>query len=219
MSSFKKIFISIKSQIDSIADDFENHEALAEAAINDLQQLATTTRQHEFRIDKMNIRYQTRLNELDKEAGLWSERAIKIKDHDKPKALQCVKRLRFVKQQIEQITKQLGASENQLSDIQEDQNTIQQQILQLKTKKEVLAARQNRNNLQKSLQGVTTTNIDAQSVFDRWEGAVIGDEYESSQEIDSLSSEFERQEDDIELSLMLDELTSESENHSAQIGE
>jgi len=219
MSSFKKIFISIKSQIDSIADDFENHEALAEAAINDLQQLAVTTRQHKFRLHKMIDQYQTQLQKLEQESTLWSERALKMREQDEQKALQCVKRLRSVKQQTVQITKQLQDSENQEASIQADQNAIQEQLLQLKTKKELLAARQNRSHLQKSMQGLASSSIDVQGVFDRWEGTVVGDEYESSQEVDSLSNTFEKQEDELELQLMLDELSKGSSNHSDQAGE
>ncbi len=36
MNSLKRIFVSLKGQIDHVADEFENHEALAGAAIQDL---------------------------------------------------------------------------------------------------------------------------------------------------------------------------------------
>lgn len=219
MSSFKKIFISIKSQIDSIADDFENHEALAEAAINDLQQLAVSTRQHGFRLQKMINRYQAQLIELEKESTLWSERALKVKEQDQQKALLCVKRLRSVNQQIEQLDKQLQAAENQLATVQIDQNAIQQQIVQLKTKKELLSTRQNRNQVQKSIHGYERSAIDVEGVFDRWEGVVVGNEFESVQAVDSLSSSFEKQEDEMELLLMLEELGNDSAKQSERAGE
>ena len=219
MSNIKKIFISIKSQIDSIADDFENHEALAEAAIKDLQQLAVTTRHHGYRVSKMVKQYKEQLNELETEATVWSERAIKVRDDDEQKALQCVKRLRSVKQQIEQINKQLHASENQEASIKNDQNAINEQLLQLKTKKEMLAARQNRSHLQKTIQEGSVSNIDIQGVFDRWEGSVVGNEYQTYEEIDPLSSTFEKQEDELELKLMLDELNNSQETQSTKDGE
>lgn len=219
MNNIKKIFISIKSQIDSIADDFENHEALAEAALSDLQQLATTTRQHGFRINKMVMLYKNQLSELEKEAVLWSERALKIRDQDEQKALQCVKRLRTVKKQIDLISKQLQEAETQEANIKTDQNAIQEQLLQLKTKKEMLAARQNRSQMQKTLQGFNASSIDVQGVFDRWEGTVVGDEYMPSQEEDALLSSFEQEEDELELKLMLDELNNSQATQAEQKGE
>ena len=219
MNNFRKIFISIKSQVDSIADDFENHEALAETAINDLQQLAVSTRQHAFRIDKMINHYQQQLTDLEKQAALWSERAIKVRTEDEQKALQCVKRLRAVKQQIDQITKQLDESENQASSIQVDVQAIQEQILKLKTKKELLAARQNRSQLQNSLQGSTISSIDVERVFDRWEGSVVGDEFVSSQQQDPLSNTFDQQEEEMELRLMLEALENSKTPNPDQSGE
>lgn len=219
MNNFRKIFISIKSQIDSIADDFENHEALADSAINDLQQLAVNTRQHEFRLHKMIKQYQQQLTDMEKEAALWTERAIKVRSEDEQKALQCVKRLRAVKQQIDQISKQLSQSETQATHIQADLQAIQEQILQLKTKKELLAARQNRSQLQKSLQGSTISSIDVQGIFDRWEGSVVGDEFVSSQQEDPLSSSFDQQEDELELRLMLEELDNSKTPDPDQLGD
>ena len=54
MNSLKRIFVSIKSQIDHVADEFENHEALATAAIQDLQELSRKTRLHLHRVSKMS---------------------------------------------------------------------------------------------------------------------------------------------------------------------
>jgi len=156
---------------------------------------------------------------LEKDSGLWSERALKVRDKDEQKALQCVKRLRSVQQQISQITQQLQQSENQQVNIKTDQQAIEEQILQLKTKKEMLAARQNRSHLQKSMQSFTASSIDAQGVFDRWEGTVVGDEYHSNQEVDNLSSTFEQQEDELELLSMLEELSVSQAKHSDQEGE
>ena len=48
-------------------------------------------------------------------------------------------------------------------------------------------------HLQKSLQGATTSSIDVQGVFDRWEGRIVSEEYDVPTEIsDSLSSSFEQ---------------------------
>ena len=48
----------------------------------------------------MSAQYQKQLEEQQEQARLWSERAIKAKDEDEQKALQCVKRLRQTQQQI-----------------------------------------------------------------------------------------------------------------------
>jgi len=216
MNSLKRLYISIKGQIDHAADDFENHEALASVAIKDLQAIASKTRLHLHRISKMTEQYQKQIEELKEQRILWTNRALKAKKQDEDKALQCVKRLRQTKKQIALIEKQYEESTNQENKIREDLNAIQEQIVILRNKKEMLAVRQNRTHLHDALQENQFNSLDnVQQVFDRWEGRVVSAEYDipvASE--DSLVNGFEQEEDKLALKMMLDEL-SESNDSSA----
>ncbi len=70
MNNLKRIFVSIKSQIDHVADEFENHEALAGVAIEDLQEIASKTRLHLHRVSKMSEQYQKQLSDQQEQAKL-----------------------------------------------------------------------------------------------------------------------------------------------------
>ena len=211
MNNLKRIFVSIKSQIDHVADEFENHEALAGVAIDDLQEIASKTRLHLHRVSKMSEKYKQQLIVQKQQANLWSDRAIKSKDKDEQKALQCVKRLRQIQQQIKSLEQQCIESTAQEEKIQADIELIQDQLQTLKTKKEMLAARQNRSNLQGSLSIKSSGSLqEVQNVFERWEGSVVSSEFSTSEqtiEIDSLAQPFEQEEDELALKMMLDELT------------
>ncbi len=214
MNNLKRIFVSIKSQIDHVADEFENHEALAGVAIEDLQAIASKTRLHLHRVSKMSEQYQQQLLEQQEQAGLWSERAIKVRQEDEQKALQCVKRLRQVQQQIKSLEQQCQESTAQEEKIRADLELIQEQLQSLKNKKEILAARQNRTNLQETIgnsQGGSLQEV--QNVFQRWEGSVISSEFSTPEPIvesDSFSKPFEQEEDELALKMMLNELTEQS---------
>ncbi len=210
MNSFKRLFVSIKGQIDHVADEFENHEALAGAAIQDLQEIARKTRLHLHRVGKMSESYRQQLQQQEEQARLWSERAIKIRSQDEQKALQCVRRLRQAQRQISTLEQQLEESMVQENKIRSDLNAIQEQLLVLKNKKEILAARQNRASVQEALLDKRGNSLqEVQTIFDRWEGSVVGSEYDVPEPIDSdsFADEFEQEEDEIALKTMLDELT------------
>ncbi len=209
MNSFKRLFVSIKSQIDHVADEFENHEALAEAAIRDLQEVAGNTRLHLHRIGNLREQYQKQLQEQQEQARLWSERALKTKREDEQKALQCVRRLRQAQRQCAALERQIDESKEQESKVRDDLNAIQEQLLVLKNKKEILAARQNRAGLRERLTDHRGTPVsDAKSVFERWEGSVFCSEHDMPEAVDSdaLAQEFELEEDELALKAMLDEL-------------
>ncbi len=212
MNSLKRIFISIKSQIDQVANDFENHEALAEAAIQDLQTMGSKTRLHLHRVSKMSAHYQKQLEQQQKLAQLWSERALKARKEDEQKALQCVKRLRQTQQQITLLEQQYQESCKQESTIRDDLSRISEQLLVLKNKKEILAARQNRSNIQESLTTKEGNPMqEVNNIFERWEGSVVSSEFEAADldldfEPDPLAHKFEQEEDEQALKNMLDEL-------------
>ncbi len=212
MNSLKRIFISVKGQIDHAADEFENHEALAGVAIQDLQTIASKTRLHLHRISKMTEQYQKQLEDQKQQQELWTARAIKAKKQDEQKALQCIKRLCQTKKQITLLEQQHEQSTQQENKIREDLNSIQEQLLILKNKKEMLAVRQTRTHLQNSIQDNKENSLDnVQQVFDRWEGRIVSEEYDVPTEMsDTLSSSFEQEEETLALKMMLDELTDDS---------
>ncbi|MCK4840573.1 MAG: PspA/IM30 family protein [Methylococcales bacterium] len=210
MKSLNRIFVSIKSQIDHAADKFENHEALAAVAIEDLQTIASKTRLHLHRVSKLSEQYKKQLEEQQQQARLWTERAVKAKTEDQKKALQCLKRLREAQRKIEILEQQLLESEAQGNKISNDLNNIQDQLLFLKNQKEMLAARQNRSHIQESLQNNQGNSLtEVQSIFERWEGSVVSGEYETTELADPLANTYEQEEDELALQIMLDELTTE----------
>jgi phage shock protein A len=219
MNSLKRIFVSIKSQIDHVADEFENHEALAGAAIEDLQALQQKTRLHLHRISKLSSQYQEKISQEHEQARLWSERAMKVRNEDEAKALQCVKRLRDTQQKIALLEQQYSHSSEQEGKIRNDLEIIQQQLQILKNKKEMLSARQNRTALQEALQEKHGNSLrGVQDLFDRWEGSVVSAEAESISinDSDSLAQTFEQEEDELNLKMMLDELVAAQPNHKDQ---
>jgi len=215
MNNLKRIFISLRSQIDHVADEFENHEALAGVAIEDLQEIASKTRLHLHRVSKMSGQYQQQLVEQQQQASLWSERAIKVRQEDEQKALQCVKRLRQVQQQIKSLELQCQESTAQEEKIRADLEQIQEQMQSLRSKKEILSARQNRANIQETLGNNHVGSLqEVQNVFQRWEGSVVSSEFSAPEPIvdnDSFAKPFEQEEDQLALKMMLDELTEQSD--------
>lgn len=208
MNTLKRIFISMKAQIDNVADEFENHEALAEAAIKDLETLGRKTRVHLHKVHKMVVQYQQQLEDLQEQETLWTQRALKAREQDEKKALQCVKRLRSVREQLKHAETLYQQSQTQETKIQGDLNHLQNQLQTLKNKKELLTARENRTHVQQTMENQKATGDDVDDIFSRWESSVVGNEYQTTDATaeDEFTAEFEKDEDDVELKMLLDEL-------------
>lgn len=213
MNTFKRMFVSLKAQIDHVADEFENHEALAGAAIKDLEALGRKTRVHLHKVHNMVLQYKRQLDDLKEQEKLWTQRALKVRGEDEKKALQCVKRLQGVRGQIRHVEKLYQQGQTQESKVQEDLNHIQAQLQNLKNKKELLTARQNRVHVEKTLHEQKLDGDDVDDIFARWENSVVGNEYQYSEisAEDELAADFEKDENEEELKMLLDELSEEQD--------
>ena len=215
MNSLKRIFFTLKAQLDEVADDFENHEAVAGVAIKELEAYQGKTRIHQHRLQEMIQQFETKLGDLNKEAETWSARAVKLKEQDEAKALECVKRLVQVQKQMKAIEPELAKAKEQFGQCHKDLSEIQAQLHALHTQKEVLSARQNRIHLQSSLRTEhSNPATGAQAVFKRWEQSVIGAELTGSVPPikDSFADEFVQEESTLELQILLAELAIKQPN-------
>ena len=209
MNSLKRIFFTLKAQLDEVADDFENHEAVAGVAIKELEAYQGKTRIHQYRLQEMIQQFETKLADLHKEAESWSARAVKIKDEDEAKALECVKRLVQIQKQIKAIEPELAKAKEQFTQCHKDLTDIQAQLHTLHTQKEVLSARQNRIQLQTSMRSEhVNPATGAQAIFKRWEQSVVGAELTGPIPPikDSFADEFAQEESTLELQMLLAEL-------------
>ncbi|MBK8815671.1 MAG: hypothetical protein IPN42_09300 [Methylococcaceae bacterium] len=209
MNSLKRIFFTLKAQLDDVADDFENHEAVAGVAIKELETYQGKTRIHQHRLQEMIQQFESKLVDLNNQAETWSARAVKSKDQDEAKALECVKRLLQVQKQIKAIEPELAKAKEQFGQCHQDLTDIQAQLHALYTQKEVLSARQNRIQLQSSLRTEQINPVNgAQAIFKRWEQSVIGAELTGTIPPikDSFADEFVQEESALELKMLLAEL-------------
>lgn len=215
MHGLKRIFFTLKAQLDHIADDIENHEAVAEVAIKELETYQTKVRMHRHRLQQMVGEFETRQAELRKEADLWTARAVKSKGQDEIKALECVRRMLQAQRQAKEIDPQLAKTRQQVDQLSQDLADIQAQLQALATQKEVLAARQNRIQIQAGLRpGDANPTAGAQAVFKRWEQSVVGAELSGSLPAvkDDFADAFVQEESELELKMLLDELTSKDQD-------
>lgn len=218
MNSFKRIFFTLKAQLDDVADEFENHEAVAGIAIKELESYQGKTRIHQHRLQEMIRQFEIKLADLNKEAEIWSIRALKLKDQDEPKALECVKRMLDAQKQIKAIEPELTKTQEQFVQCQKDLADIQTRLQGLHTQKEVLSARQNRIQLQSSMRpDYADPAGGAQAVFKRWEQSVVGAELTGPAPTvkDSFAEAFVQEESTLELKQLLDELAVKQPKDSA----
>ncbi len=220
MNSFKRIILSVKSQIDTAADQFENHEALASAAIGDLKKAGANSSIQLRHVKQMLQDLERKHRDLNIEAEKWESRAILVAKSDKNKALDCMKRLKDARSRGNETERQIKKYQTVEIKISDDLQRIQHKIVELKHKKTLLSARQNQNSTRSVLSQANDLEVDqVTDIFERWEDTVVADEFQYQDvalDEDTLTSEFELQEQQLDLEMMLDELIQQDTEQSKQ---
>ena len=213
MPTFKRILVQLKTRIGQVVDDFENHEALAGVAIQEVENIARSSRVQLNRVRNRSRALDKKIEALHADKEKWAERAVRLADESPENALNCVKRIKQAEKEIEILCREQNESLNQEQKIATDLNRICEQLAQMKTRKENLIARQ---HLAQTC-GIPFSDYrnpaeSANAVFDRWESRVVGDEFEApdARPHDAFAEGFELEEYEDELKKTLQDLVDQA---------
>jgi len=213
MKIFKKLAVSIQANAENIAGKLENHEAVAQSMIADMEKSVAHARVHFMKVQTDRKKVESKLLHITKDLALWKTRARQVSTIDKNRAIECVKRVKNCQGDIARLEndkKELYITEKKL---QSNLAVLGQKLAEIKRKKHSLSCRQSCVDALGSSKKVENLHgDDLIETFERWETdvmvheSVLGDHVEDQ---DELNEQFQEQEDNEELHLMLDEILSE----------
>lgn len=218
MSVLKGLLLTVKAQLGAVIDEFENHEALAAAAIRDLEKIGAKTKIQLNRVARELASIEQRIAELKGEERRWSERAVKAQAVDEARALECVRRLCTTRKQIQKLETQHRETLNLKLKISEDLERLSAKLNELKRKKELFASRQHQAEAMKLFESsAVKSDSTIEAIFERWEERVTASEFFTGSEVaggDPLAAEFAKEEERAELRTILNQLIEEVKQNS-----
>ena len=212
MNALKRLCISVNASINTLIDQVENHEAVADAALADIHDALANARFQLRRIQGEQKRLQDRIGQCRDEEILWRDRAVRIETRDRECAIECVRRMKKVQQEISSLSSQAaehGTLEKQLG---ADVKNIEARFEELKRRRSALAARESRAE---AFQSVRRQQSGGQidGAFERWERAVLRSESSfESEPVDNLADQLSSEEEKHELEALLNELVIPAKN-------
>ena len=207
MGTLKRFTSSITAHFNWMLSQVENHEALVNSAIQEVQESGARAKVQLKRVALDGQRMRQRLMELRDAAVLWEERAKKCAGIDEKKALECLKRKKKAERQIAELEEQEREHAKVQKTLGSDLELLDERMKQLKAQRNLLKTRESRARALGALQQDSTSLIgEIDDIFDRWESRV--NEYEIKGECplsntDDLDDEFSSGEEEEELRLEL----------------
>jgi phage shock protein A len=170
MNILKRFTTTVSTSFDWVISQVENHEALVNSALSEMQQAAAKARVQFARVQKDGAEMKKKQNELAHTEQLWAERALNVHGEDEKRALECVKRRNQARRDAGLLKTQIeehGRTEKQLFS---DLSLIEQRIGELKRRKNAYCARQYRTDALRSTSAEQIGLIEGvDDLFNRWE--------------------------------------------------
>ena len=206
----KRLVASVGASFDQFVNKVENHEAVAESVIRDVRVAAAKLKVQMGGVEAQAQRLRERRDGLAHDVERWRGRARRFATEDEERALECLRRMKRAEAEQAQVVDQLAQYEALGEKLKDRLAAVETRLSSLQLKRTALSSRSARAQVigaadQESLSDVNT-------IFDRWEMAVIEDEYLDevvSGEGDRLERELDATEEREQLKAALEELKKE----------
>lgn len=206
----KRLMASVSAGFEDFVSRVENHEAVADCAIDDLRKAAARVRVQQARTGTQLKRLEDRIAGLEAEAGRWRERALRVVEADAPetgadaaaatpgeaKAIECVRRARRAELESASLVGQRDRYRELADDLQGRLRDLERRLDEAQLKRTALSSRSARAQTLRNAERCGTEES-LEAVFDRWETVVTADEYrdgvellEGAESVDTLDRQF-----------------------------
>lgn len=170
MSIIKRLSATVAARIDQVVGEIENHDAVAQATINDMRKKVAEAKVRLGQLRREEERVKRQIHEQQENSERWRQRAVEVAATDESKALECVSRRRHCQQQVARLEQGLTQYQQGADKLAHDINTAEQHLAEVKQKLALMRARESTSS---ALQVASGSNVDVsqllEDTFDRWE--------------------------------------------------
>jgi phage shock protein A len=214
MSIFKRLTATFSSRVDQMVGQIENHDAVVEVAIKESRQATAKAKVRLARVQRDGELLRSKINQLQNDETLWTNRAKEIAQKDEEKALECVRRRKLCQKQLEQYSQALKKHEALEQRLAQDIHAAERKLGEMNQQRNLMRTRQSAAQALNSISGVDeSVALDVAEAFERWEIKVTESELEvgTVDSMDLLEREFLENEDKHALQAELQQLLAEKE--------
>jgi phage shock protein A len=208
MNLFKRWTVTASSGFDWMISQVENHEALVGSALKEMQETGAKASAQVKRVKRDGERLNTRIDELMQTEMLWEQRALRIHESDRERAVECLRRKKQTEAERLRLQQQRIEHQRLEQQLSKDVQLIEERIATLKRRKNAMSAREYRADAlaMQAPEDVRVQN-DIDEMFERWENRL--DKKEAFEiEADHFEESFVSVEEREDLSEALDDLIS-----------
>ena len=208
----RRLFATVGASFEQFVNKVENHEAVVDSVLQDIRAAAAKLTVQIGRTNAQAEGLRQRRDKLAEDIERWRDRARRFAEEDEKRALDCLRRVKRAEAERKQADAQLAQYEALGGKLRDRLAAVEARLSDLQLKRTALSSRSAR--AQVAVVADQEAMSDVNAVFDRWEMAVIEDEYLDQAvtvgDGDALERELDAAEETEQLLADLEELKKES---------
>ncbi len=201
MNLFKRLSVSVRSQLDEAVSRLENHDSVIDAALQESREAIARLKLQQSRINRKIMAIDTELDKAQQDEQDWVRRAKSLAQSDEAQALNCLERRDRCRQQVEQLRNQREQSAEMAYRLGQQLSKLEQKLIDDEQRLQEFRGRDlsaKAEHAMHEVMGSESTNLD--QAFDRWELDITRNELSQeavnpmASDYDSLEQHFQREE-------------------------
>ena len=185
----QRLITTLSASIDRFVGSIENHEAVADALLKRLADAAARVRLEQASNQERQKRLRAALADNANAIERWQARAVNVSSEDPDTALACVERLERAEERRSRLEEKLATAEQFAEELAHSLTEIEAHLDAARSQAEQLKAR---SACSDARDAVNSFCIDGamSALLERWERAVLCDEYRQCATVTSARDEF-----------------------------
>ena len=172
----KRLFTSINASFDDFVTGVENHEAVAAGAIADVRKAAARLRAQKGQLDAQISRQRNQAKVLSAREDRWQKRAADCANDDPEQGLLCLRQRDAAATALEQLNAQISEQTQLAAELASSLTQVESRLGELQNRRTALTSRGARANVMAKV-ATPTLSTDVDELFERWEVAILQEEY------------------------------------------
>lgn len=209
MKVIKSLTTTLSAKFESLVNEVEDQKALIDAMIKDIKQARASVTVQLRQVERDYLKCKKEREETNKNILTWQKRTVEVKDSNPEMAKDCVRKIIYLKKDIEHLESREKESKNSLDLLQKEKDLISKKLAEFQNKRHAYLARETRVKAQGHI-GQLQQSEGIFDVFERWDDKITRsesineDRSQWSQELDQ-RDELEKYFEENEINELIDQ--------------
>ncbi|MCG7871218.1 MAG: PspA/IM30 family protein [Candidatus Thiodiazotropha lotti] len=201
MSLFKRLSLTIRSQLDDAVSRIENHDAIIDAALQESRDAIARLKLQQSRMNRKLDGIDSQIDTLHKDEQRWVERAKSLTKHDEAQAITCLEQRDRCSDKLKQLQQQRDQCTEMTFRLSKNLLKLEQKLINDEQRLQEFRGRDLTTKAESAVQDVICSDAsNLEQTFDRWELSITRNEMKQQgadpliSETDALEERFQREE-------------------------